>query len=119
MKIKNQKIWEDIVRNNTEKIPEGWEGYCKAALRYLENWAELMESEIKKGKKLEDIAEKTSNIADTEGITGFQYGWAVSILAEIWEYGEQLRKWHNSKYGQPDSKGTINPAVLNIKIGDD
>lgn len=56
-------------------------------------------------------AEKLSHEADTEGITGFMYGCAVSILAQCWEYGEELRKWHNKEYDY-DGDGVVNPAIL-------
>ena len=42
------------------------------------------------------------------------YGCAVSILSECWEYGEELRKWHNKKYNH-GGDGVVNPAVLTIK----
>ncbi len=61
-----------------------------------------------------DIAEKTSHAADNEGITGFMYGCAVSILAHCWKHGEELRKWHNGEY-KYDGDGVVNPAILTIK----
>ena len=58
-------------------------------------------------------AEKCSHDADTDGITGFMYGAAVSILSNHWKYGELLRKWHNKEYGH-EGDGVVNPAVLTI-----
>lgn len=96
-------------------------GYGKATVEYAERWANLMEEELKKGKELEDIAEQASHDADTEGITGFMYGMAVAILADVWEHGEELRRWHNLKTQIRDEgeraneKGTVlNPAMLVI-----
>ncbi len=73
------------------------------------------------GRKLEDVAEATSREADTNGITGFMYGAAVSTLAQVWEHGEQLRRWHNlaTQIGTEGEEanergGTLNPALLNI-----
>jgi len=66
--------------------------------------------------KIEDIAEKASHDADTEGITGFMYGTAVSILAKFWKHGEELRKWHNAKYKKPEISGVVNPAIMTIEI---
>lgn len=51
--------------------------------------------------------------AEKEGITGFMYGVAVSILSQCWEYGEFLRKWHNKEYGY-DGDGVVNPAVITV-----
>ena len=73
------------------------------------------------GDELEDIAEETSHSADTDGITGFMYGAAVSTLASSWKHGERLRCWHNldTQLGNEgkranESGGTLNPAILNI-----
>ena len=72
-----------------------------------------MEEQIEKGEKLEDIAGKLSQEADEDGITGFMYGAAVSILSECWIYGEDLRRWHNKDYGYVGN-GVVNPAVITI-----
>ena len=62
--------------------------------------------------------EKRSHQADTEGITGFMYGCAVSILSHYWEYGEFLQKWHNKEYGY-EGEGVVNPAILVIESKDE
>ena len=82
-----------------------------ASVEYAQRWAGLMEQKIAAGQKVTDIAEETSNEADTEGITGFMYGYAVSFLSYFWEYGEELRLWHNKKYHH-DGDGVVNPAIL-------
>ncbi len=97
--------------------------YSRGVVDYTEAWALLMETAITSGSPLEDIAGPTSHQADTDGITGFMYGCAVSALARYWEHGEQLRRWHNLKtqIGNEGEKanatgGTLNPALLNIKL---
>ena len=65
-------------------------------------------------KVIVDNADKLSYEVDEEGITGFMYGCAVSILSQCWEYGEYLRKWHNGEYDY-DGDGVVNPAVLSIR----
>lgn len=87
--------------------------YSRAVINFLESWADLMEERILNGEKICDMAEQTSKDADTEGITGFMYGCAVSILAQVWEHGEELRRWHNEQYGY-NGEGTVNPAILTI-----
>ena len=62
-------------------------------------------------KVIVDNAFKLSMEADEEGITGFMYGCAVSILSQCWEYGEYLR---NGGYDY-DGDGVVNPAVLSIR----
>ena len=82
-----------------------------------------MEVALEKGKKLKKITKDLSHEADKEGITGFMYGMAVSILSSVWIHGEQLRIWHNldtqiHKEGKrANKKGTVlNPALLNIDL---
>jgi hypothetical protein len=89
---------------------------------YAERWAELMEKEIAKGRSVFEVAEAASQQADTDGISGFMYGAAVSSLTHFWAYGADLAKWHNRQY-MPDTvkadaaaaQGkTVNPAVITI-----
>ena len=114
MILKDQALWERGIANNQDP-------YGSAAYRFAQRWAEAMEQEIAAGANLEDIAEPLSHEADSEGITGFQYGAAVSVLASCWEHGERLRIWHNlatqihHEGEQANKKGTVlNPALLNI-----
>jgi hypothetical protein len=83
----------------------------------LNRWAGMMEEKIEASEEDEmkvivDNAKQLSYEADKEGITGFMYGAAVSILSKYWEYGECLRKWHNKDYGY-DGNGVVNPEVCN------
>lgn len=89
--------------------------YGSCGYRYLERWAELMETKLAEGHALKDIAGETSHVADTEGITGFMYGLSVGTLAKYWTHGEELRRWHNKEYDY-EGKGTVNPALLTIEI---
>lgn len=114
MKIKDQQGWDKGIANNQD--PYGARIYS-----YAKDWADLMEKAMAEGKKLEDVADSTSHTADYDGITGFMYGAAVSVLAHCWEHGEQLRIWHNLKTqigteGERANKtgGVLNPAILNI-----
>lgn len=108
MEIVNQEHWQKWVDSNTDP-------YGSGVIRYAERWADLMEQKISTGKKLADIASETSHEADTEGITGFMYGCAVQILSDVWKYGEDLRLWHNKKYGHEGS-GVVNPAIITIEV---
>ena len=98
-------------------------GYGRRVVTYGEGWAELMEFELAAGYKLEDVAEITSRKADTDGISGFMYGAAVSALAQFWVHGEELRRWHNldiqiGNEGERANEkgGTLNPALLYIEV---
>lgn len=114
MKLKDAEGWAKAQAANTEP-------YGNAILIYAERWADLMEAKLAEGHTLADIARPTSSEANTEGITGFMYGAAVSMLAQAWAHGEELRRWHNldTQIGDEgvranESGGTLNPALLNI-----
>jgi len=104
--------------SNEDKL-KSWEennkdGYGSAIITYAKNWGRLMQLEVSKGNKIVDVAEKCSHDADTEGMTGFMYGAAVSVLSDCWIHGEELRKWHNKEYNH-EGDGVVNPAILTIK----
>ena len=113
MKILNGKEqdYKDWYNKNSDP-------YGRVCFTYAERWAEMLEEAIENSadeptKVIIDNADRLSSEADTEGITGFMYGMAVSILSQCWEYGEALRKWHNKEYNY-DGDGVVNPAVLTI-----
>lgn len=106
MEVTNEALWEDYKSKNQDFYGHG-------TIAFAERWARLMQAEIVAGKKLEDVTSVTERDADIDGITGFMYGFAVHILADCWKYGDQLRKWHNQKYGlSEDIEGTVNPSLL-------
>lgn len=115
MELADGKAWQEFRDKNRDF-------YGAGVVVYAERWARLMQLEMAGGKSLEDVAEATSYEADIDGITGFMYGCAVSILAHCWKYGERLRRWHNLKTqigneGEKanESGGVLNPALLNIR----
>ena len=98
------------------------DAYSARVVSYGEYWAALMEAEIERGKTVAQIAQETSHQADTDGITGFMYGAAVSALAHFWVHGEELRRWHNKdvQIGNEgdranESGDVLNPAILTIR----
>jgi hypothetical protein len=112
--VKDADAWSRCVSNNQD--PYGF-----GAVSYAARWAAMMEARIAAGAKLEDIAKETSHKADTEGITGFMYGCAVSILSAVWKHGEDLRQWHNldtqvHREGEKANRegDVLNPAILQI-----
>lgn len=95
--------------------------YGGAVMTYAERWARLMEARMTKGERIADIADECSHLADMDGITGFMYGCAVSILSKVWIHGEALRLWHNLKTQLHDegakaneTGGVLNPALLTL-----
>ena len=112
------KILEGKEKDYKDWYEKQSDGYGRGCFTYAERWAEMLENKIDNStestlKVIVENANTLSHEADTEGITGFMYGCAVSILSQCWKYGEELRKWHNKEYDY-DGEGVVNPVVLNI-----
>lgn len=112
--LERPRTWATMLDKNTDP-------YGSAIMRYAARWASLMEERMTQGSSLTEIAHVTSHEADLEGITGFMYGAAVSILAEVWTHGEELRRWHNleTQIGHEGEEaneqgGVLNPALLRM-----
>ena len=124
MRIVERQKWQQHEDANQDK------GYGESVTIFSTLWASLMEIAILfEDKAVEEVAESCGKQADALmgrfGVTGFQYGCAISLLAQTWQFGEQLRRWHNLR-SQIHDEGTkankkpgavLNPAIL--RIGDD
>ncbi len=114
MTLRDAAIWQSWVDANKD-------GYGGACVSYAERWARVMEGMMSQGATVAGCAKEASHLADFEGITGFMYGAAVSMLSQAWQHGEDLRRWHNidTQIGTEGEKanesgGVLNPALLNI-----
>ena len=115
-----------IRQGRAEAYQKGRDGqhslYGEMVYVFAERWAELMEKDIDSSgdpvTAIEENARKREREADTDGITGFMYGYAVNILAQCWEYGEILRRWHNKQY-RYKGEGVVNPAVITVSPKED
>lgn len=123
IKTGQEQAYADWKAKNANGIMEDYGG---CVFWFAEHWAEAMEQAIQEGQKLEDVADELSHKVDNSmgqyGLTGFQYGAAVSVLANCWEHGEQLRLWHNLKTQLHDegekaneSGGVLNPALMTMQ----
>ena len=106
---------------NDEKKAEWEKGlacqgpYGQAGYRFAQRWADAMELAMAHGDTVAACYEDAGHEADTEGITGFMYGCAVSVLANVWKHGENLRQRHNldTQIGREGEKANKTGAVLN------
>jgi hypothetical protein len=109
------------------KAKQEGDPYGQRIFSYAEDWANLLEKQMVEQPDwtpdmvIVKYADPFSHLADTDGITGFMYGAAVSVLAKAWVHGDLLRRWHNLKTqignegeAANESGGTLNPALLNI-----
>lgn len=97
MKFKDEKsglMWTCFVRRNSTHF------YNRSIVEYACRWARFMQYLIEtQNKTVSQIAENTSYICNIDGITGFQFKYALSALSELWLYGDELLQWYNNKYG--------------------
>lgn len=107
VKDEGRTIWEESTHCSDD--------YIRDIVRFAARWANFMETAMKQGARLENIAGKTSSEADIEGMSGNSYAYAVKLLWTVWEHGEQLRLWHNAQYGY-EGDGVINPARITIAV---
>lgn len=137
MKIHNPPMTfaKDMKKEFDDGLANNQDPYGNAVYRYASEWATRMEQKFLRdvGVRIESASddvvsewlkmnmEKTSHEADTEGITGFMYGCAASILSSYWVAGEQARKRHNLDTQIDDegeraneSGGILNPALMSI-----
>lgn len=106
-----KKNWGRIV----EKLSP--DSYDKCIVNYARRWAKYMQTLIAEGNTVVKIAEEASFDCDFEGITGYMYNCAVNMLSDYWKYGQELRRWHNKKWGLEDCDGVVNPTVMAIYEG--
>ena len=117
------RIKPELQTEYKEYVAKNSDPYGAGIVRYGEAWAEAMELAEYAGETVQQCAKRTSHEADTEGITGFMYGCAVSALSYFWPKGEELRRWHNldTQLGVEgeqanESGGVLNPALLNVSV---
>jgi hypothetical protein len=112
--LKDEDAWKKYVDGNKD---------FPSIMHYAERWARLMEGRMSNGGTLEECADEASHLADSEGMSGSSYGYAVGVLSQCWIHGEQLRRWHNRsmQIGNEgdeanESGGVLNPAMLCIGV---
>ncbi len=90
----SELIWTCFVYRNSKHF------YNRSVAEYACRWAKYMQHLIEtQNKTVSQIAENTSYICNIDGITGFQFNYALSALSELWLYGDELLQWYNNKYG--------------------
>jgi len=114
-----KSAWQQAVSANCfEGYGFSVQMFCfRFALKCQERFTQ--EPNVDKGAQFDQVSREVDKWLDDWGLTGFQYGLAISTLFQVWKFGDELNKWHNTKYGQPEAEGTINPAIMHIQVPDD
>jgi hypothetical protein len=136
MKIRNRDLWQETIAANPLPAglgpnPEHWPddlteeqlsaGYGAVVIIAAGRWMDAMEHElvVRPDATIADVADGCFHDVDRGlgrwGLTGFQYGCVVSILAEVWEHGDRLRRWHNLaiQLGDEGERANETGCVLN------
>jgi len=108
---KAEKVWANYVGKNQDSISKG-------VINYADRWMKCMQYYIFQGASVAESAQMSECDADFEGMSGFSFGWALSVIAEVWKYGDELAEWHNAKFNYK-GKDVVNPAILTIKTDDE
>ncbi len=96
----SEKKWKQWVENNSEAP------YINDTITYARRWAKYMQYLMEKhNKTVAEIADNASSLSGIDDITLYMHIRAVAILVQCWKYGEELRKWHNRKWGEEDTDG--------------
>jgi hypothetical protein len=97
--------------------------YNITTAKFAMRWAKLMQHQMEKKNhpgEISKIAEQLAWDANLEsndtaimisyydGGISDKYLFAIAFLSKFWAYGEELRLWHNRKYGY-DGEGLFNP----------
>ena len=83
--LRDSEAWKSFVTANQS------DAYSQRVVSYAEDWGRLMQLKIAEGASLADCYENSSREADTDGVTGFMYACAKSILFKTWVHGEELK----------------------------
>jgi hypothetical protein len=86
MKVSDAAVWARWRETNMDF-------YGSACIRFAERWADLMEDALAWGESIAASAVRTSHEADTEAITGAQFGAACRVLYNSWAHGPELLAW--------------------------
>ena len=84
IELEDAPFWQSVVDANKG------EPYGARICQYAEDWGRLMQRDIAAGKTVAECREACEREADFDGITGFMYGSARSMLAKCWVHGSEL-----------------------------
>ena len=151
IQLKDPQKWQETLDANP-KEDNGDHNYGSVINDFAQRWAELMQGDILAYvvappadatpeqlatydtdviAAINNCADKWERVADKSlgnegGITGFQFGCAVSLLSECWKWGEQLRRWHNlaTQIGTEGERanasgGVLNPALMGVVVSEE
>ena len=93
LQVTDRKAWDDWHANNRD-------GYGDAIFRTADNWGRAMQKHLNEHEAIsQKQAEQLLRDVDDEGITGFMFSAAKSMLQQLWIHGDLLTKVYEEDYG--------------------
>lgn len=118
MKLKNKKLWEECVNNNTDEYSKCCVDVARKVMEILdEDETPLQPGYSPDLNTTHGIICKANAAIDEGSITGFMAGCVANMVSECHVRGEEFRKAWNGDYNY-DGDGVVNPAVITIEGGD-
>lgn len=95
MEFKNKKLWKkhkrELLKEASSKKALYSRKSIKIIFKYAREWANKMEKELKKGKKLGDMYFECS-INSHNKVSGGGRWMAMNLLGDTWVHGEELKE---------------------------
>jgi hypothetical protein len=91
LEVLNEELWQEMKLANVDNC-----GYGQSMVAYAERWARLMQLRLASGRKIDDVAGRSSFEVDFDGIRPLVLRRAVIELSLHWKYGRELlaESWH-------------------------
>lgn len=92
MKKGQEKLWRTFVDENSSTV------YERQIVEFTIKWVTRMEEAISKKASWQKVLEEVYNNLEHFNVDYVQRNEALSILTRVWVYGEELRRYHNSRF---------------------
>lgn len=106
MNLKNKEFWDKQVELNSK------DAYSKACIEAAQKVMEALDA----GKTPKEAHDEMYGL----GLSGFMAGCVAQIVSQAHMRGEEFNDFWNESWGVPKgTKGTVNPAIVTIKTGEE
>ena len=105
----NEDEWLLIKSTNTDRVG-------LPVIHFAESLAKGAQYYIKSGMHPEDAINETLKDCGYDQLSGFAFGFAVSILGKNWVYGKDIQNWYIKNYGKVASANMIKQYCFEAQV---
>lgn len=105
MSIEKLDDWNLAVKINTDFYGKACVDIARRVMEILDNNEDF---------DCHEIISQAEGDTGIEGITGFQAGCVAQMVIHCHSRGDEFKKKWNTYWGEPDTTGIVNPAILTI-----